>query len=97
LPFLSQQCIFLHVWPFKGAPQASPKRVAELEAQLDEVQVTLAWLRKSVKDLNSRLSTVQRQQKPPEDAVEPTNGEEPVFTPRPSESTAHLARRFRGG
>jgi len=87
------------MWPFKGAAQARPKRVAELEAELDDVQVTLAWLRKSVRDLNGRLSTLQRQQKPAEDAPEPTNGDEEVVQYRPPavQSTAHLAQRFRGG
>jgi len=89
------------MWPFKRAARPSPKRVAELEAELDDVQVTLAWLRKSVRDLNGRLSTLQRQQKPLEVAPDSTNGEPEVvedhpFQPRPVESTAHLARRFRG-
>jgi len=83
------------MWPFKSVPQARPKRTAELEAELDDVQVTLAWLRKSVRDLNGRLSTLQRQQKPVEDAPEPTNGDEVQYTPPAAPSTAHLSRRFR--
>jgi len=95
------------MWPFRRVQKPSPKRVAELEAELDDVQVTLAWLRKSVKDLNGRLSTLQRQQRA---AAEPTEELDvtPEYhedlsapsrypVPRPVEPTAHLARRFREG
>jgi len=93
------------MWPFKSVPKAPPKRLAELEAEIADVQVTLAWLRKSVKDLNGRMSTLQRQarddaEQSAQDAPGSTNDDQPdiprPFEPRPVESTAHLARRFRG-
>jgi hypothetical protein len=95
------------MWWFKSVPKVSPKRLAQLEAELGDVQIQLDWIRKQVRDLNSRLSTVQRQQKHVEDAPQeaiddPAYHEDlsapPRFpVPRPAETTAHLARRFRGG
>jgi len=95
------------MWPFKSVPKASPKRVAQLEAELGDVQITMAWFKKQLFDLNARLSTVQREQKRRQDAPEPTNDDGEVvedqgaaprmWTPPPVVSTAHLARRFRGG
>lgn len=86
------------MWPFSSVPKASPKRVAQLEAELADVQLTLAWLKKGLLDLNGRLSTVQRQQKRVEEAPEETIEEQPDIPVggRPAVATAHLARRFRG-
>lgn len=83
------------MWPFKSAPRASSPRLVDLENGLSEAQAAIAWLRKSVVDLNGRMSTIQRQQKPREDAPQ-----EPIEQEEPQEvapiTTAHLARRFRG-
>jgi len=84
------------MWPFRSAPKVSRKRVSELQAELDDAHVAIAWLRRAVKELNGRVSTVQREQKPAQDAPEPTNGDELApYHPPPVASTAHLSRRFR--
>lgn len=67
---------------FRRVPKPPSKRLVDLENDLGDAQAAIAWLRKAVTDLNARLSTVQRQQKPPEDAPEATNGDEPVPTRR---------------
>jgi len=51
------------MWPFKRVPKPSPKRLIDLETQLDDVSVTIAWLKKSVVDLNARLATIARKEK----------------------------------
>jgi len=82
------------MWPFSSARKPPPKRLVDLENDVGEALAAIAWLRKSLADLNGRMSTIQRQQKPPEDAPEETIEEESDI--RPATSTAHLARRFRG-
>jgi hypothetical protein len=89
------------MWPFKRVVKPSPKRLAELEAEIGDVQVALSWLKKQIKDMNSRLSTVQRFQKQDDHEDEEVKHEDltapPRYpVPRPVESTEHLARRFRG-
>jgi len=62
------------MWPFKRVPKPSPKRLIELEMAIDEVKVTLSWLKKSVVDLNARFATIARQAK----AAEPAEPAEPA-------------------
>jgi len=77
--------------------------VAELALEVEDVVRELAWLKKALRDLNGRMATVQRMQKPADDARGETIEEQPeefqpqAWQPPPSQSTAHLARRFRGG
>jgi hypothetical protein len=89
------------MWPFRRVPKVSPKRVAELALDVEDVQRELAWVKKALRDLNGRMATVQRQQKPAEDDPQQPIEEEVdlqrAWTPPPALSTAHLARRFRGG
>lgn len=91
------------MWPFNRVPRASPKRVAALELELEDVKLAIAWTKKAIVDLNARMATIARQEKRAEVAPEATNGEEevPQDLPRRPQlsppSTAHLARRFRGG
>ena len=89
----------------RSVPKVPPKRLAELEQEIADAQRAIAWLRKSLLDLNGRMSTLQRQHRPePAPDIEP---ETPQYhedlsapprhpVPRPAESTEHLARRFRG-
>jgi hypothetical protein len=91
------------MWPFDRVRKPSPKRVADLENELGDVQLAVAWCKKAIIDLNARMATIQRQEKRAEVAPEATNeeGEVPQDLPRQPQlrpaSTAHLARRFRGG
>jgi len=48
---------------FRRVPKPSPKRLAELENELNDVQVTIAWLKKGVVDLNARMATIARKEK----------------------------------
>lgn len=76
---------------FKGVRKPSPKRLIDLETQLDDVCVTIAWLKKSVVDLNARLATVQRQAKAAAVGTEnDTTGSEGVAPRTPGGAAAAL-------
>jgi hypothetical protein len=89
-------------WLFGRRKAPPPARLRDLEERLDDVDNALAWIRKNVKDLNARLSTVTRQVRRDEtlpDDPGATNGDDqPQLPPyqRPTGPTAHLAQRFRG-
>jgi hypothetical protein len=51
------------MWPFRRVPKPSPKRLIDLETEISEVKVVLAWLKKSFVDLNARVATITRQAK----------------------------------
>jgi hypothetical protein len=53
------------MWPFKRVPKPSPKRLIELEMAIEDVKVTMAWLKKGVVDLNARMATIVRHAKAP--------------------------------
>src|SRR5256885_111231 len=96
------------MWPFTRVPKPKPKRLAELEADVADVALAVAWCKKGIVDLNARRATLVRQRMPAERREEEAPGaEEPQYqddltapsrfpVPRPAASTAHLARRFRG-
>ena len=96
------------MWPFTRVPKPSPKRLVELEDELSDVVIQLAWTKKQIVDLNARFATIQRAilrdererlaaETPDEDVQREDLSAPPRFPlPRPVESTAHLARRFKG-
>lgn len=48
------------MWPFSRVRKPSPPRLVDLENRLGELETAIEWLRKSVRDLNARVTTVQR-------------------------------------
>src|SRR2546430_8936746 len=55
LHFAAQSVVIRRMWPFRSAPKVSLKRVSELQAELDDAHVAIAWLRRAVKELNDRV------------------------------------------
>lgn len=68
----------MRIWPWKRVPQASPKRLSELESDLSDVQMQLAWCKKAIVDLNARMATIARKERASQAAPGATNGEEPL-------------------
>lgn len=95
------------MWPFRSNPKPSPKRLAELEEDISDVKIALAWCKKAIVDLNARMATVTRQVRAAEKSEEDgsTVGVHPegeLDAPAPRsvpryQPTAFLARRFKGG
>lgn len=79
-----------------AAPPPPPPRLSALSDRLLDVEVTIEHLQEALRATNARISSKMR--KTPQDAPEPSNGEEPVPEPTTKRfaPTAHLSRRFRG-
>lgn len=94
------------MWPFKRVPRPSPKRLIELEDEISDVKVALAWCKKAIIELNARMATVIRQSAVKKDSlpdndlgdVDSGRHDDPnAGRPRPTTfPTSHLSRRFRG-
>jgi len=94
------------MWPFRSAPQAKPKRLVDLENDVEDHDAAIQHLRQALRELNARVSSVQRWAKPSQDApseeIDPRAGAGdsdfgmPPLMRNQGAPTAHLSRRFRG-
>ena len=85
------------MWPFKRHASAPVPRLHELDDRLLVVEKSIDWLKKSDRELNARISSIQRVQNRLEDAPGATIAPPPDTQVPPVDSELlERRRRMRG-
>ena len=85
------------MWPFKRHASPPVPRLHELDDRLLVVEKSIEWLKKSDRELNARISSIQRVQNRLDDAPGATNAPPPDTQVPPADSELlERRRRMRG-
>ncbi len=85
------------MWPFKRHASPPAPRLHELDDRLLVVEKSIDWLKKSDRELNARISSIQRVQNRLDDAPGATIAPPPdTQVPPPDSELLERRRRMRG-
>lgn len=85
-------------WIFRllfGSEHPSKRELMACRDAYDALEARVDKHYDELKQVRGAVSRMKRDVLPPEDAPEPTNDRPDIVPPPPTQSTAHLARRFR--